>query len=697
MTLEYSGWWVLLGLVLSAGLAALLYTRNYFGEDDSKGLRITLAALRGVFIFVLFLLLLGPLLKTSTRELEKATVVVALDNSESMLMASDSISLNKQIENIRSQIKEGQNQDVDLHFYRFGDVVKEEELTGFSDKVSNLSRLLEELDNRYENRHLAAVVVVSDGLFNQGANPEYYSRKSKAPLFAIGLGDTLDRRDLKISAARHNDIAYLGNTFPIQVDLEAVDLDGSASRLKVMQGELELYSEAIQVAGKHWQQKKEIRIEAKAVGTQQYKVIVEKVDGEYTAVNNQRDIFIDVLDARTKVVIIGAGPHPDIGAFRRAIESNEQYQVETHFLDLEPDFRFKADADLVILHNVPSLRQTGDLIWEAAAEKQIPVLFVTGQETYLRQLGRFVPDLQVIGKREEYSEVLPWLNESFDLFQLSDEAMESLKAMPPLWSPYGEYSRVAESKVLLKQRIGSVVSDAPLLAFTENQGQKLGVLFGEGFWRWSLYDFDQHENHNATNELWSKIVQYLALKTDKRPFRVKPSKKKFVENEVISFEAEYYNAAFQLQNEADVKLTIRNAEGQNYAFQMGRNAKAYRLDAGYFPPGQYTFTGRIDLGAGKVLEEKGVFSISPLQLEANNLKADFKSLERLALKNGGKLLKPEEAGSFWKQMENDVAFKPVSYLINRFEDLINLKWLFWTLLLFISTEWVIRKLKSGSV
>ena len=39
----------------------------------------------------------------------------------------------------------------------------------------------------------------------------------QAPLYAIALGDTTPRKDLLISNLTHNDLAFLGNTFPVEI------------------------------------------------------------------------------------------------------------------------------------------------------------------------------------------------------------------------------------------------------------------------------------------------------------------------------------------------------------------------------------------------------------------------------------------------------------------------------------------------
>ena len=72
---------ILLCLAAGAGYAALLYSAK---APWSRGLNYGLAALRfGVVSFLCFLLL-SPFLKTTTNTTEKPTLVLALDNSQSV-------------------------------------------------------------------------------------------------------------------------------------------------------------------------------------------------------------------------------------------------------------------------------------------------------------------------------------------------------------------------------------------------------------------------------------------------------------------------------------------------------------------------------------------------------------------------------------------------------------------------------------
>jgi hypothetical protein len=95
--------------------------------------------------------------------------------------------------------------------------------------------MLEELDVRYGNRNVGALVIATDGLYNRGSNPLYHVSGLQVPFFAIALGDTVVRKDVRIGRINFNKTVYLGNSFPVEVTVEARQAAGEQITLTVME------------------------------------------------------------------------------------------------------------------------------------------------------------------------------------------------------------------------------------------------------------------------------------------------------------------------------------------------------------------------------------------------------------------------------------------------------------------------------
>lgn len=684
---EEPTWYLILCILIGAGYAGGLYFRSSLLDSVHIGVKGLMAAARFVLVSLLCFLLMKPLLTTLFREVEKPLVILAQDNSESVMIGRDSAFYKaeypKQVQDLAIALQA----DYDVVTYSFGDLVEEGLSFDFSKKQTDLAALLEELYDRYSNRNIGAVVVASDGIVNKGKNPLYTERLLKAPVYAIGLGDTAIKRDLLINQVAHNRLAYLGNRFPLEITVDASRFRGKESVLTVEQGGEVLFEEMVKVDRDRFTAKFPVLLDAEKIGIQKYTVRLKELEREVSYVNNQQSIYIDVLDGRQKILILADVPHPDVAALRESIEKNENYEVEARLVD---DFDGTlAEYNLVVLFQLPSRTNQAQELLKQLKQQQMPVLYVLGQKTYLNRFNDEFAGLNIrtnIGRSNESQAVV---REEFDLFNLSEETKVALLRFPPLKAPFGAYRSSTAAQTLLVQKIGLVETEQPLMLFQSGNERKTGIIAGEGLWRWKLHDYLEHGDHQIFDELIGKTVQYLSVKDDKSYFRVF-SKNNFLENESITFDAELYNESYELVNDALVELIITDQEGKEFPFRFSPTSKAYRLDAGLLPPGEYNYVARTTYSK-KELTETGVLTVSPVMVEAVNTTADHQLLYNLASKNGGALLYPSELASLPEQLKARGDIKPVSYSQRQLRDLINLKWVFFVLLGLLSLEWFLRK------
>src|SRR5690606_4264518 len=114
---------------------------------------------------------------------------------------------------------------------------------------------------------------------------------------------------------------------------------------------------------------------------------------------------------------------------------------------------------------------------------------------------------------------------------------------PPLTVPYAQ-SINDKGNTLFYQRIGTVTTNKPLLTFFENGNKKSAVLYGEGIWRWKLFEYNRFTDNTAFEELWGKTLQYLTVKSNRDKLRIFPPSNSS-DREDLVFRAEFYNDAFQ--------------------------------------------------------------------------------------------------------------------------------------------------------
>ena len=684
-------WYTLLCLLLGAAFAFILYRNDSALSEIQPWLKKLMTALRFVLISILAFLLLTPLIKTSSNEKEKPIVIIAQDNSESIVINKDSAFYRKGYPAKLNALIDELKKKYDVKTVSWGDKLKEQITYDFNDKQTDFTGLMDELNVRYANRNVGAVIIASDGLYNRGSNPALSPGSLKVPVYTVALGDTNIQKDLLIGKVNFNKVVYLGNSFPLEVTVDARQSAGSTTTLTVKEDSSTLFTKSVSIAGNKFHTMIPVFMDAKKKGMHHFRLEVSALSGEMTTVNNKKDIFVEVLESKQRILLLAASPHPDLGALKLSMESSENFEVKTAVFD---QFDGKLNEyDVVVLHQLPSTgKSASDLLLKIKAAK-IPTLFILGTESNLNVFNSLETGISISGTLNKSNEVQPVFSTNFSLFNISNETADALHHFPPLLAPFGDYKATSNDYVMLTQQIGSVNTGRPLLLFNENGSSKTAVLCGEGIWRWRLNDFNTNGNFNAFNELITKVTQYLIVRENKSHFRI-ISKNSFPENEPLSFDAEVTNDNYELINIPDINITITNSEKKTFPFTFSKTEKAYALNAGYFPAGNYRYKAMVKVGE-KVFNSEGEFSVSALQLEQNETIADHQLLYALAHKTGGELFYPNQLDALAKTLEQREDIKTVSYAHYKLEDLINLKWVFFLLLMLLSAEWFLRK-RSGA-
>ncbi|HOY30651.1 MAG TPA: hypothetical protein PKW80_02115 [Bacteroidales bacterium] len=686
ITTEYSLWLAIPCLMLGTGYAMLLYFREK-RHDFRKNIIRILFVLRTLAVFLISFLLLSPLVMTRSRTSEKPLILVAQDNSQSPLFCKDSASIRTSYtEELRKLIRELDN-DYDVKTFTFGEKVTEGDQFSYTEKQTDFSLLIDELQARYANRNVGALILASDGLYNKGTSPLYLSGKLKYPVYTIALGDTNIQKDLIISRVNYNRISYLGNMFPIEIVVTADKCNGQKATLTVSKGKETLFTRTVDINSPRYIETVQMQMESKQPGMQHYRVSISALDGEISLINNSQDVFVEVLDGREKILLLAGAPHPDVSALKQSIETSKIYQVDEFVAgDFNKPVR---DYNLAILHQIPFKGRNNQALLQNINDNKIPVLYIIGSSSDIPAVNALKTGLNIKQAAGKYDETTPTIANDFALFTVSDELKKISAGFPALMVPFGEYAAGNSLNVLMYQKIGSVQTQKPLLMFNTASDPKTGLIAGEGLWKWRLNNYLQTGNQVAFNELVNKMIQYLSVKVDKGRFRVNV-KNKFYENEAVEFDAEVYNDSYELINEPEVKLSITNAENKTFPFTFTRTAHAYHINAGIFPLGEYRFSAQVKTGQ-EVLQKSGVFSVVPVNIESLNLVADHQLLYSLAQKTNGKMIYPGQLSQLHDLLKAREDVKPVTYVKKRFSDLVNLFWVFAIIVMLLSAEWFIRK------
>jgi len=682
-----SGWWVPACLALGVLYAWLLY-RKPAGLDNR--FRILLSVFRALVVGVIALLLLSPLVKSVSYNPQKPLVLVAQDNSQSVKMFSkEDVTITV---NGLSSLKKQLGDDYDVREFHFNRDVADSLSRDFNGKQTDIANALKQLNDRFVNQNIGAVIMATDGLYNQGTDPQYEAKNFKSPVYTIAEGDTVAKRDLLIGNINYNKTAFLGDDFVIEVLAEAYQAKGEAMRLSVTEDGRQVASQSVDISSNDFHKVVPLKLNADKKGTRKFTIGITPVQSELSTQNNAETIYVDVLDAKQKILLLYDGPHPDISVIRQSIESNKNYEVKPELLSQLAASVKPGDYSLVILYQVTA---AGNNILQSFLKAKVPVWYILGAQSSLQAFDQDQKLLQVSSGQDQMQEVFAQPATDFTDFTLSDSTRKKIALYPPLLAPYGSYSTPPAGSTLLKQKIGSVETSYPLLTFADEGGQRIGILTGEGLWRWRLAEYEAFGNHHALEELFAQGVQYLTANANRQRFIVYPSKRVFDEGENVLLNAELYNDALELINTPDVRIDLKSEAGKSYSFLFTRSNQSYQLDAGTLPVGEYSYAASTKIGAA-TFTAAGQLSIKPLNLEMRQSAANHALLKTIAKQSGGQMLYPNQISSIADLIRKNENIKTVVYEDKRFNEIIDVKWVFVLILALLSVEWFIRK-REGSV
>jgi hypothetical protein len=690
--LEYSWWFLMFCVAIGIAFAYLLYGRKsfVFHEKENKFWKYGLATLRFLSTSLIAFLLLSLLVKTKKTEEEKPVILLLQDNSSSLNVSfGNYITKDKYAQQLAS-LQEKIKDKYELISYNFGDALKDFQSPNYSEKETDISNAIDELFVRHGSQNIGAVILATDGIFNKGNSPLYNKNSILVPFYTIALGDTTLKKDALIKSVRYPEIVYLGDQFNINVQIEANHLQGQTTVLEIVAPDgKSILNKVINITEDRFTFQADAIGDAIKPGVLQYKIRLKTMAGEAITENNFDVAYIEVIDGRQKVLMLYDAPHPDIKAFKNAIEQNKNYQFEQ--ADIKNYAGNYKDADLIILHGLPSIGASSKMsIVQDIMASNLPVLLELSANTNLAQFNSFQKILQINGTSLNGNDVFPIYQSSFSKFTINENTLKVIQTLPPLLAPYGKYQIAATAEVLYKQQIGSIPTDNPLVLVNELNGKKTGFICGEGIWRWRLNEFAQNKKQEATDEIIQKLVQYLTVKGDKRRFRVHTPKNVFNANEAIQIDAELYNESYELVNDVDANCIVKGDDGKDYTFTFDKTINAYTLNAGILPVGNYTVQAKATY-KGKANAAICNFSVRPIIIETLNTQANHQLLHILSKQSNGKFYFPVDMENILDDIEKNDKVKSILYDTFNTTPLIDMKWLFFIILLLLISEWFIRK------
>ena len=663
--------WILFSLVLSSLFG---YFQYYYRVKQPSKINLLLAIIRSLVFFLVLILLVNPSITKNALSSQKTKLSVLVDNSSSIkFFKKDSL-----ITHILESLKNNKrlNDNFKINYYSFGTTFKLSDTFSFDEYQTDISVPLERI-SKLQNNTIHPIILISDG--NQTIGNDYQYTSINDPVFPIVVGDTSMNNDVRISQINVNRYSFINNKFPIETILQYEGDKPVKLRYSIENNGKLIFNKLLNFSEKNNSQILRNYIKASQEGLNFFKSKIEYLKNEKNIVNNSKSFSVEVINKQSQILIVSSFYHPDLGALKKAIESDKQRKVSIKIIGND-DIQIN-DYQLIILYQ--PTKEFDSLLNQLNSNKS-SFFMITGSKTdwsYVNNKSLGI-NKKYINELEKYT---PIYNTSFLTFSQKNIGFENY---PPLSDYFGEVLISIPHQTLLFQNINGYLSQMPLLINSYENNQKKVFLFGEGIWKWRSSSFQSYNTFKYFDRFIGNIIQYASNNKirDRLDIDIKSS---YNINSEISINAFYVDENYQFDNRATLLFTLLNKNtNQKRTLPFSLSNASYQLNLSSLDPGKYEYIISVD---GQNISKKGKFVVNDFFVEKQFTRANSDKLDLLAKKTKGELYFEDNYNLLVDRLVNDKKFE----IQNRYKEIvsspINLRWIMILLIFLLSIEWLIRK------
>lgn len=196
---------------------------------------------------------------------------------------------------------------------------------------TNLSAALETLQREEDRQPLAAAFFLTDVAHNssvESSPQEIASRLTGFPVYVVPVGSSEHKKDVILQAVSAPKVAMRNDDIVIEVNLQTYECANEVCTVKLMQdGEVIDFREVTLNSNFD---SRTIRFERKVpiVGTQQYQVAVEPIQGEFTSENNFDEFEVNVTRNEIELLLADEMPRWEYRYLAQLFRRDEKVQCD---------------------------------------------------------------------------------------------------------------------------------------------------------------------------------------------------------------------------------------------------------------------------------------------------------------------------------------------------------------------------------
>jgi uncharacterized membrane protein len=702
--------------------------------------RAALAALRALTLLLLVACLLRPVRVVPPAASTDAVVPVLVDASRSMRLAD--MDGRTRIDAARDLLQRHVRPALAGRFvpelWTFGNTL--EQMTG--DLVaadagrSDLSGALRALRDRYRERRVAAVVIISDGGDTGAQDAATSVDAGSVPVYAIGVGAPRVSSDVEVLDISAGETTLADSS--VDISVAAVRRGGSDPfDLRVLENGRPLDIRRMVPSADGGPVRAVFTVSPPRDAATLYTVEIPSAAGERVLENNTRTVLVEPPGRRRRILMIEGAPGFEHSFIKRALAADPGLELDsvvrkgrdtrgaaTYFVQaaearaprLATGFPQEREAlyeyDALVLANMepdalsrPQLQMVADFV-----DARGGGLLVLGARSFVQQgfAGTALEEVLPLGLTDRgnglvrvsaraaaypdahpdarFGVTLTTDGQSHPVMRIGGgpgDMATRWAAVPPLSSAaaLGALRPGAQALALVQTPDGP----RPLVA-VQRYGQGRSMVFtGEASWRWRM----QMPSSDRTHELfWRQAARWIAAGAPDRVTIASPPA--IVPGSAAAIGVDVRSDAFAPVSDAQVTLHVTLPGGASrdiHATLIDPQSGRYSAEMRFDEPGIYRVTASAQRGATVAGGAERWMLVGGADFEMADPRLNEQVLRRIATASGGSYLPAQEAA----QLSALLASSQPEPSAPQLQELWHNVWIFAGVMMLLASEWTLRR------
>ena len=252
------------------------------------------------------------------------------------------------------------------------------------------------LVNKERGGPIAGIVIYTDGRSNSGEDIEIAIRAARTyniPLYPVGIGSNEQAKNVRVVDIEAPERVYPGDSFKITGYVQAYGIENRSVTVDLVSRPVNLtrddmsqdkIEDQIQLDlakdGETRPVEFELEPDESIQGKRDYVIRVQTPADDRNARDNQRSATVEIVDRRTKILVIAGGPTREYRFLRNMLFRDEEVEVHVHLQTAKDTISQEADE---VIYDFPQLDEelydydaivAFDPDWEALDDGQIELV-----------------------------------------------------------------------------------------------------------------------------------------------------------------------------------------------------------------------------------------------------------------------------------------------------------------------------------